>query len=106
MNNSQTLQSDDHSVAKTAERPNAQTLWHVLTLDAVTDKLQTDVARGLTQVEAARRLAQYGPNTLAQARERSAFSILVAQFRSLIVVLLVAATAIAFAMGDHPEYEL
>ena len=81
----------------------AQPTWHVLSFEAVKDSLQSDVARGLTQIEAARRLAQYGPNTLAQSRERSAFSILFAQFRSLIVALLVAATVIAFAMGENIE---
>ncbi len=38
-----------------------------------------------------------------QAKGSSALSILLAQFRSLIVVLLVAATTIAFAMGDYIE---
>ena len=61
------------------------------------------MTRGLTQIEATKRLAEYGPNTLAQARERSVFSMLIAQFRSLMVALLVAATAIAFAMGDNIE---
>jgi Ca2+-transporting ATPase len=97
------VRSVNHTVAEMAIRSVAQQTWHVLSFEAVKDSLQTDVARGLTQTEAARRLAQYGPNTLAQARERSAFSILLAQFRSLIVALLVAATAIAFAMGDNIE---
>jgi Ca2+-transporting ATPase len=77
--------------------------WHVLGVEAVKDRLQTDVAQGLTQAEGVRRLAQHGPNTLAQAHQRSAVSILLAQFRSLIVALLVAATVIAFAMGDNIE---
>ena len=58
---------------------------------------------GLTQIEAARRLSQYGPNTLAQAHQRSTLAIFLAQFRSLIVALLVAATVIAFAVGDTIE---
>jgi Ca2+-transporting ATPase len=87
----------------TATNSVAQPTWHVLSCEAVEDSLRTDIKRGLTQTEAARRLAQYGPNTLTQARERSAFSILFAQFRSLIVALLVAATAIAFAMGENIE---
>jgi Ca2+-transporting ATPase len=95
--------SDDPIVAKTAAPSVAQRLWHVLSFDAVKETLQTDLVRGLCQIEAARRLAQYGPNTLVKARERSAFSILFAQFTSLIVALLVAATLIAFAMGDNIE---
>ena len=59
--------------------------------------------RGLTQAEAARRLALYGPNTLSQATVRSTFSILFAQFCSLIVALLVAAVVIAFTMRENIE---
>ncbi len=70
---------------------------------AVKDRLDTDEALGLTQVEATRRLAQHGPNTLAQARQRSLLAIFLAQFQSLIVGLLVAATIIAFAVGDTME---
>jgi len=40
---------------------------------------------------------------LAQSHQRSTLAILLAQFRSRIVALLVAATAIAFAMGDNIE---
>ena len=50
--------------------------WHVLTVDAVKNNLQTDTTRGLSQVEAARRLTQHGPNSLVQARGRSTFAIL------------------------------
>ncbi len=103
MNKDQNVGSTVDTIAKTATQPDAQQTWHVLSFEAVKDSLQTDVARGLTQTEAARRLAQYGPNTLAQAQARSAFSILLAQFRSLIVALLVGATVIAFAMGDRIE---
>ena len=77
--------------------------WYVLPLAEVVVRLQTDATHGLTQDEAARRLIQHGPNTLPQAEQRSVWSILLAQFRSLIVALLVAATAIAFAMGEHIE---
>ncbi len=80
-----------------------ETAWHTLSLDAAKDRLQSDLQRGLTQAEAKLRLEQYGPNTLTQARERSALTILLAQFRSLIVALLVAATVIAFALGENIE---
>ncbi len=77
--------------------------WYTLAIDEVGDRQQSDPIKGLTQAEAARRLSQHGPNTLAQAQQRSTWSILLAQFQSLIVALLVAATVIAFAMGDRIE---
>ena len=77
--------------------------WYTLPVDEAFERLQADAAQGLAQAEAVRRLAQFGPNTLAQAHQRSAGAILLTQFRSLIVALLVAATAIAFAMGETME---
>lgn len=85
--------------SKTAGEP----AWHTLTSEAVTEIQQTDLTRGLSGAEAVRRLEQYGPNALAQARQRSALSILLAQFKSLIVALLAVATVIALAMGDNIE---
>ena len=83
--------------------PSQTVAWHTLPLAEAFERLQADAAMGLTQAEAARRLAQYGPNTLAQAHQRSTLAIFLAQFRSLIVALLVAATVIAFAMGENIE---
>ena len=75
MKSSHNVRSVDHTVANPATQSVAEQTWHVLSFEAVKDSLQTDVARGLTQTEAARRLAEYGPNTLTQARRRLAFSI-------------------------------
>jgi P-type Ca2+ transporter type 2C len=90
---------------RSAARPPTPQLesWHLLPLPEVVERLQTDATHGLTQAEAARRLAQHGPNALPQAQQRSAISMLLAQFRSIIVALLIVATAIAFIMGEHIE---
>jgi Ca2+-transporting ATPase len=103
MNNNQNDVVTRHATARPAFQAGGVDAWHVLSFEAVKDRLKTDVSCGLTQSEAASRLARYGPNTLAVAREPSALSILFAQFRSLIVALLVAATMIAFAMGENIE---
>jgi len=84
--------------------PSAQTeVWHTLQIDDVGQRLKTDATRGLTNVEASKRLASYGPNTLAQKQGRTALAIAVAQFKSLIVALLVVATVVAFVMGETIE---
>ncbi len=83
--------------------PSQTTAWHMLPVDEAFQRQQTDFAKGLTQAEAARRLVKFGPNALAQAHQRSTLSIFLAQFQSLIVALLVGATAIAFAMGEILE---
>lgn len=77
--------------------------WHALISEAVAEVQQTDLTRGLSGAEAVRRREQYGSNALAPARQRSTLSILLAQFKSLIVALLAVATVIALAMGDNIE---
>ncbi len=79
------------------------TAWHTIPLAEAFQRLQSDALHGLTQAEATRRLAQFGPNTLASAKQRSTWATFLAQFQSLIVVLLVAATIIAFALGEPFE---
>jgi len=58
---------------------------------------------GLDAPEAEARLKKYGPNRLVEAKPRSALSILLAQFRSLIVLLLAAAAVLSFIFNDWPE---
>lgn len=65
--------------------------------------LATEREQGLSEQEARRRLRLYGPNQLRQKRPRSAWAILWDQFASLIVALLVAAAALAFAFEERVE---
>lgn len=104
-----TAQRDKGAPAAAAQSDQGRTspgqaeAWHTLPLDEAAQRLHTDATRGLTDVEASRRLAQHGPNTLTQAHGRSAFAIFVHQFKSLIVALLIAATVVAFALGETIE---
>jgi Ca2+-transporting ATPase len=58
---------------------------------------------GLKAPEVRRRRGQYGPNRLRSAERTSAWRILVEQFKSLIVLLLVLAAALSFAFGEWVE---
>ena len=78
-------------------------VWHTLPAHEAARRLQTDATRGLALAEVARRLRQYGPNALAETTGRSALAIFFDQFKSLIVVLLIAATAVALALGETIE---
>ncbi len=77
--------------------------WHTLATDVVARHLRTDPTRGLTNDEAGRRLERFGANRLEQASARSVFDLLSNQFKSLLVLLLLAAAGIAFATGEHLE---
>src|SRR5690606_20642967 len=77
--------------------------WHTLDVAEVVERLEVDVERGLSTSEAQRRQQQFGANELEQAEGRSLVAILVDQFKSLIVLLLVEATGLAFFMGETIE---
>lgn len=90
--------SDD----QTATGPESTPSWHALASDTVLDRLGSS-ASGLAADEATRREARIGPNRLSRTKPTSALEILVGQFASVVVLLLVAAAAVAFALGDVVE---
>ena len=61
--------------------------------------LATDVEEGLGGGEVRRRLARDGPNAIPHAPRRSDLVILATQFRSPLVVILVAAGSVTLALG-------
>lgn len=56
--------------------------------------------QGLDATTVKNRQQRYGPNRLRQAERRSAWDILIEQFKSLVVLLLVAAAGVSFAFGE------
>ncbi|MGM0578465.1 MAG: cation-translocating P-type ATPase [Myxococcota bacterium] len=71
--------------------------------DEVVTRLRVSPDRGLDGDEAARRLERFGPNRLREMERRSVWRILVAQFESLVVLLLVVAAAISWGFGQTLE---
>ena len=69
------------------------TLPHALRFSEVLEKLGVDPKMGLDPDEAGKRLGRVGPNSLEQAKGRSGWSILLDQFTSVVVWLLIAAAA-------------
>jgi Ca2+-transporting ATPase len=59
--------------------------------------------QGLTTLEARARLAQFGPNTLPEARPPSFAAVFLRQFLSPLIYILVAAAAVAMALGDAKD---
>lgn len=76
-----------------------QPSWHALTPEETLGRLGSN-PRGLSAGEAERRLARDGPNAFRTAPPVPAWRILIAQFRSVVTALLVAAGLIALLSGD------
>ena len=60
-------------------------------------------AAGLTSSEAARRLAEYGPNRLRPGRQLDWLSLLLAQFKSPITLILIGAAGLSFFLHDPTD---
>lgn len=63
-------------------------------------EVYVDPGQGLTEEQVDRRRDRWGHNRLQAVEPRGLLSILVDQFRSLIVLLLVLAAAVAFGVGE------
>lgn len=66
----------------------------------IASSLKSDLKAGLTQVEAARRLREYGPNALPQKGGVVWWKLLLGQFTSMIIWLLIGAAVVAGLLGE------
>jgi Ca2+-transporting ATPase len=69
-----------------------------LSVAEVASSLGTDPRRGLAEDEAEKRFAKYGPNELAAEPPIPAWRRFLAQFRDVLVILLLVATAVSVAL--------
>src|SRR5215213_3036995 len=76
--------------------------WHTLSAAQAFEKLQS-AQGGLSDSEAERRLQEYGPNELQAADRVSPWAILLEQFKNVLIVILIFATALSFALGHVVE---
>jgi len=74
--------------------------YHTLPSEEVLKLLETG-ADGLASSQAAERLARFGYNELAEAPKISALKILLRQFKNILIMILLLATAISFLLGEH-----
>ncbi len=76
-------------------------LPHTASVDDVVASLSTDVMTGLSSGEVAERLATYGPNRLAESKRRPAFLRFLDQFRDLLIMILLVAAVVSFAVSGE-----
>ncbi len=74
--------------------------WHTLSAEEALQEQVSELATGLSQTDAADRLHRYGPNRLAEKPSRSAWHLLLSQFKSFLILVLIAAGILAAAIGD------
>ncbi|PLZ22125.1 cation-translocating P-type ATPase [Fischerella thermalis] len=75
--------------------PDSTTVWHSLEVDKAIELLSTNADTGLSPQEAQQRLEQYGPNELEETGGRSAWEILVDQFKNIMLLMLIAVAIVS-----------
>ncbi len=83
-------------------------VWHTQSIAEVLKDLQVDSDTGLSAEEVQKRMAQYGPNQLAEAPPVSFWKRLAAQFNNFVIYILLFAAVVSFILSlteDKPPYE-
>jgi Ca2+-transporting ATPase len=78
--------------------------WHSKTTRAVLAQLETDRERGLTRAQAARRLEQYGPNTLEQHKSEGLTARFFGQLKDPMILVLLAAAAVSLLASGFQDW--
>ncbi len=76
-----------------------QKKWHILSTEQALAELESS-EKGLSSAEAAERLRVYGTNEIEEKKKESALRLLFEQFTSILVVVLIAAGLVSFAIGE------
>ncbi|MBD0371901.1 MAG: calcium-translocating P-type ATPase, SERCA-type [Pyrinomonadaceae bacterium] len=76
--------------------------FHTLSVESAFARLES-TPEGLSSTEAARRLAEYGPNELQAAHRVTPWEILFEQFKNVLIIILLIATTLSFFLGHSLE---
>lgn len=74
--------------------------WYQLSQEQVSQQLNSDLTQGLSQAEAAKRLADNGPNELKEKERETLFQRFLNQFKDFLVLILIAASLISAFIGE------
>ncbi|RJP16051.1 MAG: cation-transporting P-type ATPase [Candidatus Abyssobacteria bacterium SURF_5] len=72
-------------------------------VEEILRELEVDPLHGLSHSEVRKRLHKYGHNSLTETKRKSIISILMDQFRSLMIVLLLMAAAVSLFFQEYVE---
>lgn len=76
--------------------------WYQSDIEDVLKKLETSV-KGLTEAEAANRIQKYGPNKLAEEGQISRWKLLLHQFTSPLIYILMLAAVVTFFLEEYKD---
>lgn len=77
-----------------------EALPHALSAEEVAARLEVAAAQGLAQEQIAPRRSHYGPNQLPAGEKRTAWSVFLSQFKSVMILVLIGAAVLSAAIGN------
>ena len=77
--------------------------WFSMDWHQVLEQLEVDSASGLSQEEAEKRLLASGPNKISEKPPTSLLSLFIAQLRSGLIYVLLAAVIVTFIIGEYMD---
>ncbi|HSQ17360.1 MAG TPA: HAD-IC family P-type ATPase, partial [Anaerolineales bacterium] len=77
--------------------------WHTQKIEDLAHELGTDLEKGLSAEEVARRLEQYGPNELVERGVTSPWKILWEQLTGIMVIMLIISAVISFLLEEYTD---
>jgi P-type Ca2+ transporter type 2C len=89
-------------MAEAGHNPAIRAPWSKPAEEILQD-LDVDAEQGLSARQVKARRREYGPNRLRSAKGKSAWEILIEQFKSLLVLLLALAAIVSFSFGEVVE---
>ncbi|MBI2172782.1 MAG: calcium-translocating P-type ATPase, SERCA-type [Candidatus Aenigmarchaeota archaeon] len=76
--------------------------WHRMTAEEALKALESG-RKGLSKSESSRRLNKYGRNELVERKKTSGFRLFLQQFASFLVIILIVAAVVSFAVGEAAD---
>lgn len=73
--------------------------WHQLSIEETLEKLHTN-NKGLSTADAEAKLQEFGPNELQEGKKKSIAKMLLAQFKDVMILILLAAAIISGVIGE------
>lgn len=77
--------------------------WYRITVQETLQSLGTNAETGLTSTEVQERLDRYGRNELIERGKKSAWWILLEQFKEVMVIVLIIAAIVSALLGEYTE---
>ena len=74
--------------------------WYALEKEDISEKIKTDIKKGLSSKLAEERLSAYGYNEFAEKKGITIWQMLMEQFKDFLVLILIAASVVSAVIGE------